>query len=231
MLTSASNSVSSDVKQDITDIKNILTNAPNPIGSNVEQSISDIKSILTSAPNSHGPCINISDSSSINTQEEEEIKVVARPTYLEAFYSKPGSFNMQRKNSFQGQQRYGKGLRPTNNLSQNNTHRPRQHEKILGSREKETSDDFFGAPRTMDIYVGGCDLSSTKEKLITYCKKKVTLTTIQCEELVTRSDRYKSSKVSIDLNDKSKLMSSEFWPSGIIVRKFYKPRNSDNKFD
>ena len=47
----------------------------------------------------------------------------------------------------------------------------------------------------------------------------------KCQLLASKNENSKSFKVTLKLNDRQKLLSSEVWPEGIICRKFYSPRN------
>ena len=51
---------------------------------------------------------------------------------------------------------------------------------------------------------------------------------IECSELETKSVRYKSFKVTLTENDRDKLLVHEYWPVGIVVRKFFNPRVRNN---
>ena len=48
----------------------------------------------------------------------------------------------------------------------------------------------------------------------------------KCEALETRSTVSKSFKVSLNINDRQKLLNPDIWPENIICRKFYNPRQN-----
>ena len=98
----------------------------------------------------------------------------------------------------------------------------RNNKNITGTRESSAS-EFQGVPRIFDVFVGGCLLNSTAEQLDAYCKEG-NLTLKKCEPLQTKSEWYKSYKISVDSSRRDDVLSKDFWPKGIFVRKFYRAR-------
>ena len=82
------------------------------------------------------------------------------------------------------------------------------------------------SPRRADIYVGNCDVDVSPESLQQYIEEEVKIKVKKCEKLITRYDNYASFKVTLFINDREKLLSSDVWPSDIVCRKYYSPRNS-----
>ena len=72
--------------------------------------------------------------------------------------------------------------------------------------------------------MGNCDISVTNETLTQYIKDEIDVKILNITNLDTRHDSYTSFKVTIDINDRSKLLSPEVWPFGIICRKYYNPK-------
>ena len=92
---------------------------------------------------------------------------------------------------------------------------------ISGTRISNSG--LSGAPRIFDLFVGGCEIGSTKEGIMDYCVENG-VNVAKCDDLRNKSPWYKSYKLSMVESERDKLLVPEFWPQGIFVRKFYKPR-------
>ena len=105
---------------------------------------------------------------------------------------------------------------------------PRNRKKkknVIGSR-KVSSSVLKCAMRTADLYIGNCDPGVTVDILSTYIKEDLNIDIVRCEKLQSRYDNYSSFKVTLNVNDRIKLLSSEVWPDGVVCRKFFSPRNN-----
>ena len=101
-----------------------------------------------------------------------------------------------------------------------------KRKNISGSREVE-SGGLSGVERVVDVFLGGCSLDSDIDQIKRYCSSlQVTLKNII--DLESKSLYYKSFKLSINISDREQLLSEDFWPKGIFIRKFYNPRKSRN---
>ena len=76
--------------------------------------------------------------------------------------------------------------------------------------------------RILDIFVGGCGLQTSADEISNYCRDNDVIVK-KCESIETKSEWYKSYKISIDASIRDKLLDAEFWPEGIFVRKFFRP--------
>ena len=98
---------------------------------------------------------------------------------------------------------------------------------IIGSKR---TDDYRGivkgAARTADLYLGNCDLGVNEEAISRYINEELNVKVVKCEELTSRNVNCKSFKVTMNMNEREKLLLSEVWPEGIICRKFYNARKS-----
>ena len=77
-----------------------------------------------------------------------------------------------------------------------------------------------------DLYIGNCDLGATADILSKYIKEDLNVDIAKCEKLQSKYDNYTSFKITLNVNDRIKLLSSEVWPDGIVCRKFFSPRNN-----
>ena len=80
-----------------------------------------------------------------------------------------------------------------------------------------------------DLYVGNCDVGVTPESLVEYISDVTKIKVQKCEKLKTKYDDYASFKVTLFIKDRTNLLSADVWPSGIVCRKYYKPRNTQSK--
>ena len=83
----------------------------------------------------------------------------------------------------------------------------------------------MGVERVVDLFLGGCSLDSTTDQIKSFCESS-SVQLKSCEDLESKSLYYKSYKISVPLSVRDQLLSEEFWPTGIFIRKFYKPRVS-----
>ena len=127
-------------------------------------------------------------------------------TYAQAILSRQGPFNSSRQQTSS----------PPRNR---HNHRSKKSMNVKGTSESE--EDLSGVPRTLDIFVGGCILDTTVNKVINHCKKRGNLSFVECDILEIRSRRSKAFKVSVLAEDRDKLLVPEFWPIGVYVQKFF----------
>ena len=102
------------------------------------------------------------------------------------------------------------------------SHRRTQKVNIQGTKEG-VQGGLVGVDPVVDIFVGGCSLEATPENIEELCQQH-NVNVCKCEPLPTKSQWYKSFKVSTLLHDREKLLSADVWPRGVFVRKFYRPR-------
>ena len=96
----------------------------------------------------------------------------------------------------------------------------KKNNNIVGSKKMPGNLTIRSAMRTADIYVGNCDLDVTVESLSDYIHSEIKVKVLQCELLVSKNPRCKSFKVTLNMNDRPKLLSAETWPEEIVGRKF-----------
>ena len=95
---------------------------------------------------------------------------------------------------------------------------------IVGLRKTTGNSGIKGAKKTADLYVGNCDVSVTADSLNKYILDDLGIQVDKCDALVTKSTGCRSFKITLNLGDRQKLLSSEVWPEGILCRKFFNPR-------
>ena len=97
----------------------------------------------------------------------------------------------------------------------------RRKQNIVGSRKTDGNKTIKSAPRIADLYLGNCDLEVTPEDIRDYIASEMNIDIDKCEVLPNKNPKCKSFKISLNMNDRSKLLSSEAWPENIYCRKFY----------
>ena len=195
------------VKQDIADIKICLQNSSSGTG----QATSYASTLMSSQPNgSQHPSSNFSRNSSsqpvqIRGQNQRNLPTI-NPQ------SAPPSSSSNR----------GVSLAPPPTVPRPNA-RPKRNSNVFGTAPAGSS-GLLSASRVLDVFVGGCSLECDATGLKTYCESSG-IEVKACVSLESRSEWSKSFKISVDLANRNKLLEPEFWPNGIFVRKFYKPRS------
>ena len=101
----------------------------------------------------------------------------------------------------------------------------RRNMTIVGMK-KNNSSVIKSAKKQGDLYVGNCDLEVTTDSLSSYILKETGIRVVACVELETRSTISKSFKVTLNMQERQKLLNPDVWPEEIICRKFYKPRKN-----
>ena len=100
---------------------------------------------------------------------------------------------------------------------------------ITGSKQ-DSSDNLKGINKTVDIYIGRVDISSTPEVIKSYIKTNFDVSVLNAEKIVTKTDKYNSFKVTIDLKNREALFKHDMWPENIIINKFYNRNKNKNSF-
>ena len=97
----------------------------------------------------------------------------------------------------------------------------RNSSNIVTGKKKSNSDNFKSAERFVDVFIGRADKSVNAEIISEYATDNFDVNCKDVEKLVTKTDQYNCFKVKVNINDRDKLFKSEFWPEGIIVKKYY----------
>lgn len=112
--------------------------------------------------------------------------------------------------------------------NQSGNYQRKRNSTVYGSAPARAT-GFQSADRVLDVFVGGCGLESDAGQIKSHCESSG-INVKNCVNLDSRSEWSKSYKISVNLPDRDKLLDPTFWPSGIFVRKFYKPRSArDNR--
>ena len=130
------------------------------------------------------------------------------------------------QNSMQnGEPRNGQGRGRNTQPSGGQRNGQPRRDVIAGRRGSNCA--FAGSERVLDIYVGGCVVSSTAEQITEHCAANG-VNAKKCELLQSTSEWSKSYKISVAAEDREKLLDPELWPRGVFVRKFYRNRRRND---
>ena len=80
--------------------------------------------------------------------------------------------------------------------------------------------------RPMSICITRVSVDTTKDDFEYHVRNMLPTANVQCVLLDTRYPSYKSFKVNVMTEDTNKLLDPDEWPQGILVRKFFTPRQS-----
>ena len=121
---------------------------------------------------------------------------------------------------------------PARNLDRRGRNAGRNMQRNGGQRRNVISGtstsatDFSGGTRIFDVYVGGCKPDTTIEVLTDYCRQNG-VTVKNCEALPVASNWVKSFKIAVTDVDREKIFKGEFWPCGVMVRKFFRAKSKN----
>ncbi|KAJ4427057.1 hypothetical protein ANN_26856 [Periplaneta americana] len=101
-----------------------------------------------------------------------------------------------------------------------------QARTIIGTRND--SDDLQAAEKMAWLYIGRLKKSTTPETVAKYLERNGIQGNIICEELHNLGGK-KAFKVGFPFNHIEETERSDFWPQGVIVRRFRFPKNNQDE--
>ena len=81
------------------------------------------------------------------------------------------------------------------------------------------------AIRTGDLYIGRCEPSSCPQDILNYVENEFNIKPINCIKLDTKVPFSTAFKLTVNMDDREKLLNSDCWPIGIVCRKFFSSKN------
>ena len=112
--------------------------------------------------------------------------------------------------------------------NRNNVKTENPRSLIIGSK-KITGNSLKGIAKTVDVFIGRLDISSTPDEINKYIQSTFDVKVINTEKLSINNNTYNCFKVNIQIQDREKLFDSNMWPQGVIVNKFYLRKSKINK--
>ena len=98
---------------------------------------------------------------------------------------------------------------------------------IIGKNVKEGLTSVKGADLTVNRYVGRFHNESTTEGV----RKFIADQGVKLEDLETKHGRYKSFRLRVKRSELAIIENEEFWPSGVILSPFFRPKRGEIKVD
>ena len=83
-----------------------------------------------------------------------------------------------------------------------------------------------GADLTTNKYVSRFHMDTTENELRQFISQK-DVTVVELESIKTTHNRYKSFRLCVKRSDLDKIEDADFWPQGVIVCRYFRPRNKD----
>ena len=101
----------------------------------------------------------------------------------------------------------------------------RRHNAVGVGKRTAYNGPIKGAVKTVDLYIGRLDADAEKDDLLNYVTNDFNITPIACTELKTRIPFSMAFKLTVKLSDQINLLNSEYWPEGVICRRYCSSRN------
>ena len=136
-----------------------------------------------------------------------------------------GMGNTNNRNTEFRNQNLRTGSGPSYRPSVKNHRPPSQPGRIFGTKISSTEGGLRSSGRNMDLFIGRCELNTTIEDIKSHCRDSCNVNVIECIDLQSKSQYFKSFKINVSLSDRNRLLAPELWPEGIIVKKFFRRRS------
>ena len=95
---------------------------------------------------------------------------------------------------------------------------------IIGKSVSQGLVSIKGADLTINKYVSRFHTDTTKEALREFISQK-NVTVVELEPIPTTHNRYKSFRLRIKRADLDQIENADFWPEGVIVCQYFRPKN------
>lgn len=150
------------------------------------------------------------------TTEEEKVSSIVKMTFAEAFKSTVGPFVKSPQLTKKEQDKEAFTLVSSKRAAKKNKKR-----NIYGNKDVNSEEvGFSGVPKVIDVFVGGCQTPCDTETIKEYCKKTATFNYLKCAIVKTKATHYCCFKLSVEADQEKTVLSANFWPKGIFVRRF-----------
>lgn len=194
----------------------------------VKDDISDIKKIVHKF---HSDCSQSSspslDSNLITGKTNKKQDDVNKPTIAEVLKTSLSRIESSKSDSINQTGNSKKLLNPlAKSFPFHHTkHQRTKYDTRQGIFGTKSNCKFAGAPRLFDVYIGRCNMDTRSDNIIEHCEE-AGIKPIKCDTLPTKSEYYCSFKLTVNASSRESLMTPDFWPDGIVARKFYSPRSA-----
>ena len=97
---------------------------------------------------------------------------------------------------------------------------------VVGQKVNDGILSIRGADLTVSLYVGQIDNSYEVNDMKTFIEGQ-NVKVFELEELARKHNRFKSFRLCIRKKDLDSIKDPNFWPEGIVVRRFFRKQNAD----
>ena len=97
---------------------------------------------------------------------------------------------------------------------------------VVGQKVNDGILSIRGADLTVSLYVGQIDNSYEVNDMKTFIEGQ-NVKVVELEELARKHNRFKSFRLCIRKKDLDSIKDPNFWPEGIVVRRFFRKQNAD----
>ena len=97
---------------------------------------------------------------------------------------------------------------------------------MIGKKVAQGLLSWKGADLTVNFYVGNVDISTPRDVI----KKSIVdqgIDVVELAEIPRRHNRFKSFKLCIRKKDVEKIKDPDFWPEGVVLRRYFRKPNAD----
>ena len=119
--------------------------------------------------------------------------------------------------------------RPSTNLRMGANRKPRDASRprtIIGRNVSDGLLSIKGADLTVNKYISRFHMDTTEETLRQFISQK-DVTVVELEPIKTAHERYKSFRLRVKRSDLEKVEDADFWPQGVVVCRYFRPRRKD----
>ena len=132
--------------------------------------------------------------------------------------------NGSQKNGIGGRNNGGGGSNKNNNPRSSGNRQ--QQNIVIGKKVAAGLLSWRGADLTMTYYIGYVSNDTSKETLKEGIESQG-VSVVDLEEIPRRHNRFRSFKLSIRKKDVNAITDADFWPEGIVVRRYFHRQKRD----
>lgn len=138
------------------------------------------------------------------------------------------NFNPQQKSIYIDNMHTEKGYQEKNKDREGFTlvKSKRKMQLVYGKKNTDPENSLKCAKSYLDLYVGRCDLNVEEDHIKDYIKEQLNIDILSINKLNCRNPMANSFKITVSRDIKDDILNEEFWPLGIICRRFYSNKNN-----
>ena len=103
--------------------------------------------------------------------------------------------------------------------------KPKKRKKKSSYVGKLKNAEIKAIKKPLTLFASRFKPETTEDNIQDFLKQNLSCTEISCVKLKTRKEFYASFKITIIGAEMKQAFNMDIWPDGILVKKFYSPRN------